>query len=124
MKASDMAQYLEDQGHGTVGTDIFYSFQPDTPDACITVLDTGGLAPDRYIPHAEPTFQVLVRSTTYDLAEAKAEAIVTELHDSVHKTIGGDYHYYIFLLTEPAAIGRDENGRDEISINFVTKHRR
>jgi len=124
MKAADFAQYLDDQGHGTLGTDIFYSHQPDTPDTCITVLDTGGLEPNRYLPHADPTFQVIVRDTTYDAAETVADAIVDTLHQTKHVTIGSEYHYFIFLMSEPVALGRDANGRDEISINFITRHRR
>lgn len=123
MKSKDIATLLADT-LGTLGTDIFYSNQPDSPDSCITVLDTGGLESDRYLPHAEVTFQVIVRNVHYDTAETKANSIVDILHKKKHSTIGGEYHYYIFLLTEPVSLGRDEKGRDEISINFVTKYRR
>lgn len=123
MKAKDFATYLADNGIGTLGTDVFYSNQPDN-DSCVTVMDTGGLEPNRYLPHADATFQVLVRDTHYDDAVTTAETIVSLLNDNNHVTIGDNYHYFIFLLTEPTSIGRDAKGRDEISINFITRYRR
>ena len=62
---NDVADYLEDQGIGTVATDIFCGYLPDGPsDAvdCIAVLDTGGSEPDKYLPTKEPTFQGFSRS--------------------------------------------------------------
>lgn len=123
MKAHDFATYLADQGVGTLGTDIFASHQPDIA-SCVTVIDTGGLEPDRYLPHANVTFQVIVRDVDYATAVTKAETIVSTLNDNNNVTVGSDHHYFIFLMTEPTSIGRDEKGREEISINFVTRHRR
>lgn len=122
----DVAQYLEDQGRGTVGTSIFKSNMPDTPDNIIAVYATGGLTPDRYLPTAEPTFQVMVRASDYATLQTTVDNIVSDLHRkrNVELVTNETYFYYIFLLSEPAHIGRDANGRDEMSINFVTKIRR
>jgi hypothetical protein len=86
----------------------------------------GGLEPDRYLPTADPTFQILVRNTSYSAGQSIVDEIVEALHqkENIELVTGGTYFYYIFLFNEPAHIGRDDKGRHEFSINFVCKIRR
>lgn len=123
---NEVAEYLEDQSIGTVGTDIFISRQSDTPDNQIVIYLSGGLEPDRYLPTADPTFEIVVRNKTYQTGQSKVDSIVTALHQYVNGALqtSGTYFYYIELLTEPNHIGRDEKGRHEWSINFLCKTRR
>lgn len=124
MLTTEIANLLQAQAVGTPGTSIFEGYLPDDPDACLAIFDTGGLPPDRDLPVADPTFQVLVRSTSLPLVRAKVDAVVTALHQLSNESLGGTHYYYIFLMGEPAHIGRDQKGRDEYSINFVAKYRR
>ena len=122
---SEVAQYLDDQGIGTEGTDIFHSYLPDSVDAAIAVLDTGGVQPDRYLPTKEPTFQIFVRSTSYNLGKATIDSIRTALHKKVNLNLvsGGIYFYFIFALSEGGHIGRNGRGLDEFSMNFQARTR-
>ena len=122
---SEVAEYLEDEGIGTLGTDLFYSYLPDSVNACVAVLDTGGLQPDHYLPTAEPTFQVYIRSTTYALGKAKLDDVRAALHRqrNVNLISGGLYFYFIFALSEGGHIGRNPNGQDEFSMNFQARTR-
>lgn len=116
---NDIAAYLATLGIGVVGTTIFKSYMPPTPDACIAVLDTGGVEPSHDIPTKHPTFQVLVRSTTYALGKAKLDSIRSALHQARGELISGQtYFYYVFALSEGGHIGRNDRGLDEFSINF------
>ena len=117
---NEVAQYLEDQGIGTLADDIFVNYMPPKPNSCVMVKSTGGFKPDDYIPEENPTFQILVRDPDLDAAMAKAQAIVSALHLKANLTLvdGGQYFYYIDLLSEPGPIGPDENEREEISLNF------
>jgi hypothetical protein len=123
---TDVADYLEAEGVGTVGEDIFNSVVPEYPDGCVTVVDTGGIEPSRDIPTAEPTFQVLVRNSSYDTAKTKIDSIVALLHQKANAELvsGETYFYYIFLVAEPGYLGRDDNDREEFSANFVCKTQR
>ena len=38
LTAKQLVEHLEEQGIGIVGQDLFYSFLPDSPDACISIL--------------------------------------------------------------------------------------
>lgn len=116
----DIADFLEDEGIGTVGTNIFVGQQPDSPANCITVIDTGGQRPDIDLPTKRPTFQVLVRNTDYALGAAKLLEVRNALHNNYNATLveNGNYFYSINAITEGGHIGKDDIGNDEFSINF------
>ena len=126
MITTDITDYLEDQGIGTVGTTIFESQTKDTPNNLVGVFDTGGLEPDNQLPMAEPTFQVYVRNISYVNGKAKVDSIITSLHQKSNITLvsGGEYYYYILLITESLYLGVDSKNRKEWTINFRTKIRR
>jgi hypothetical protein len=119
----DLASYLQTQGVGTVGTDIFKSRQPKTPNACVTLYDTGGAEQDKDLPIEDATMQVLVRSTTFALGRAKVDAIQSALHRVTNTTIGNNYYYFILAISRGGHIGINETGLDEFSINFRIKIR-
>lgn len=104
---------------GTLGTDLFKSYMPDTVDTGVCILDTGGPMPDKDLPTKKPTFQVFIRGGTYILGRAKLDAVRALLHQVTNTTIGDTYFYYILAQSEGGHIGRNERGLDEFSINFI-----
>lgn len=122
-----VATYLQDDlSLGTIGTNIFIGFAPDsesTPTQIISVLDTGGTAPDPYLPTYMPTFQVFIRAADYDTGKAILDS-VRGLHQFKGSLVSGQtYFYYILAISEGGHLGRDEAGRDLFSINFRCKTR-
>ena len=77
---NDVADYLEDQGGGTVATDLFCGYFPDSPDDCMAVIDTGGSQPDKDLPTKDPTFQVMIRSSDYPTGRSKLDSVRSLLH--------------------------------------------
>jgi len=123
---NDIYTYIGQETSLTAGTDLFKSRQTESPNNQVVIYDTGGLEPDRYLPTADPTFQILVRNTSYSAGQSIVDEIVEALHqkENIELVTGGTYFYYIFLFNSPAHIGRDDKGRHEFSINFVCKIRR
>jgi len=123
---NDVYTYLDAQTSLTAGTDLFKSRLTESPNNQVVIYNTGGLEPDRYLPTADPTFQVLVRNTSYATGQSLVNDIVEALHQKTNVELveGSKYFYYIFLMYEPEHIGRDDKGRHEFSINFVCKYRR
>jgi hypothetical protein len=122
---SDIAEYMETNSIGTLGTDLFYSYLPDTDNGTvIAVLDTGGVKPDIDIKDLKnPTFQVMVRTNDYSTGKTKVDAIRALLHN-VYETAIGSYHFLsINLISEGGHLGRNERGQDEFSLNFICKVR-
>jgi len=99
MIIDDIYTYLGEQ-HITglaAGTSLFKSRQTDTPADQTVIYNTGGLEPDRYLPTADPTFQILVRNTNYANGEALVASIVDELHQKENVQLvatTGIYFYY------------------------------
>lgn len=117
-----IALYLQSQSVGTLGTDLFYSYNPDTSSLpIVAVIDTGGIQPSKDVPTKHPTFQVFIRAADYVTGKTKLDAVRSALHQTRNQVLagGGDtYFYYIFALSEGGHIGRNEAGMDEFSINF------
>lgn len=123
--AQEIAEYLEDCGVGTVGTDMFAGYLPDNANSAIGVFDTGGMKPDTYIPTKEPTFQVLIRSSSYSAGWTKLASVRSYLHQKENATLidGGTYFYFIFAMAEGGALGKNARGLHEFSINFQARTR-
>lgn len=120
-----VAQALSNAGLGTIGSNIFLGFNPETPDNCLCVIDTGGVKPSIDIPDKMPTFQVVIRNTDYENGQTNLETVRSTLHQHRNAVLvsGQTYFYYIYLISEGGHIGRDENGRDVWSVNFQCKTR-
>lgn len=121
---TDIAQHLHNQGIGVLGTSLFYDYLPDTNsgDFSISVYDTSGLEPDRYIPVDKPTFQVFIRAKDYNTGRAKLAAVYDALNrqKNIQLVPDGTYFYYIFAMSRGGSIGRNDAGWNEFSINFNT----
>ena len=115
----DIAEYLEDLGHGTVGTDIFVGWMPDSPDNCIVVTATGGQPPEMCVELESPGFQVRVRNTSSSAGWTAANNILDDLHDLTNTTIESRMYHYIKAQQSVNRLGKDGQDRSLFSINFI-----
>lgn len=122
---TEVAEYLEDNSVGTIGSDLFAPYSPDIDGAMVAVRDTGGQQPNAYIPLKKPTFQVFVRGISYSAGKTKLDAIRALLHQQVNVQLvaSGIYFYYILAASEGGWIGRNENGMHEFTMNFTCETR-
>lgn len=117
--AIDIAEYLQTQAIGTVGTNIFVGYLPDTPTTAIAIYDTAG-RPSQIHEIDRPNFQVVVRDTSYLNAATKIQSIQALLQNLTNTTINGQFYADISNLQAPFSIGRDEEKRVEFRQNYVT----
>jgi hypothetical protein len=54
---------------------------------------------------------------------AKLSAVREAIHGKANFQINDTYFYYILANTEGGSLGKDENNRDEFSINFRSECR-
>lgn len=118
MLIEDIATILDDAGVGVLGTDMFIGSLPTTPNNAIVIVQTTGTEPDSELPLDNPTFQILIRNTTYTGGQEKLGDVKDALHQFSNQEIGDTYFYYILANTNGGSIGRDEQDREEFSINF------
>lgn len=120
-----LGNYLQAEGVGTLGTNLFLSTMPESPDALIAVYETSGDRPSFTMGSAataidRPSIQVLVRGVRGDYVTARdtAEDIRTLLGALSNTTLSG----VNVMRVEPASwllpLGDDENARPVISQNF------
>jgi len=118
---TNLAQYLEDQGIATGGTDLFIGRMPEV-DNCILLDQTGSVEPDKYLPVEKPTIQVTVRNTDYTDGLDKLKTIFDLLHqkkDNLALEVGGVDVMIVNALNEPSHIGEDENSRHLWTCTFI-----
>lgn len=120
--ALSIARYLETQGFGVFGAAVGWSInaavEPATPDACITVYDTGAETPDTDQMDRRPTFQVRVRALGYEEAWNKLDDIVSHLMRVRAVVLDGTRFVAFMPTSDIAPLGRDENNRHALTCNF------
>lgn len=117
-----LGNYIQSLNIGIVGIDIFFNMQPNEPDNCITITDTGGYHSDDTGVIRNPTFQILIRNEDYTAAKEKSEQIYA-LHLKENFEIGEYFIYLAEFLDEPTYMGQDQNNRSEITMNLILERR-
>ena len=124
----DLKDHLEDAGLGLVfGTNLFVGEEPASPDNCVTIFDTPGFGRQTTMQRGEeyhrPSVQVRSRNNDYRAGYSALADIVDELHALGHREINGTTYEVIMCVTEPAPLGKDENGRHWWIANFdIQRH--
>lgn len=104
-----LAAYLQAQGEGAVGVDLFKLHRPSSPLACVSVHATGGYPPDRYTAREHPTVMLFARAGTPDAALAKAYRLFGTLHRRGNLDLGGGlWALSIDAVNSPAYTGAEQ----------------
>jgi hypothetical protein len=125
--AIDMAAQLQADGVGTVGTDIFMNFQPDSPDVCITIYTAGGTsAPGQmYGASTLPIFEevsveINIRGGEHDHpgVVATANAVRASLGVITNTMVNGTYYMRVMESQAYSYNGVDVQDRIHMSMTF------
>ena len=114
----EIGTYLQAQGIGTLGADIFLGLMPDQPDDCVALFEYAGSPPDLHWNGEYPGLQVRVRNKSYAAGRAKIEEVVKELHGAHELTLNGTRYLLIKARGSPEVLKRDNNNRVELFVNF------
>jgi len=115
---NDMGTYLQYQGIGTLGTDLFLGLMPDQPDNCIALFEHAGTPPDLHWSGEYPGLQVRVRNKSYAAARTKIGEVAKKLHGLHEQTLSGTRYLLIKARGSPEVLKRDNNNRIEVFVNF------
>ena len=115
---SDIGNYLQAQGIGTLGTNIFLGLMPDQPDNCVALFEYAGSPPDLHWNGEYPGLQVRVRNKGYAAARTKIGEVMEKLHGLHEKTLSGTRYLLIKARGSPEVLKRDANNRVELFVNF------
>lgn len=119
--ATDIAGFLVDAGLGVLGTSIFVSQEPDSPDNCITVYDFSGYPIDGLDVEKEAemsNFQIRVRNNTFAGAQVVIEAIRNAINLSKWNEVGTTVYEGIWRVDLPISLPRDHQNRVLLTQNW------
>lgn len=104
----------------TQGSNLFVSVLPESPDAIVAIFDYSGEDPEQNIEYWRPSVQVRVRGARedYETAYQLAMNIKALLVASHNITIGDTRYIGIWSKGDIISLGRDNNQRPELSMNF------
>ena len=107
----------------TLGTNLFLGRLPETPDTCVGVIQTAGVAPTDTFGTSFPPLetqgpQTLVRATTYATAEALAVDVMKSLASVDNQTLTSTLYLKIEAQQSPFALERDAQERLIMSCNY------
>lgn len=91
-----------------------------TPDDFVAAYDTGGANPNPRWGWEQPSIQIAVRAGAhrYDSCYAKALDIKNELLGAAVTAIDGSSYTMFLMLGDINYIGKDENDRPRMTLNF------
>lgn len=104
----------------TFGTNLFISFEPDTPDNCITVYPTSSLGPTDERKY-NSAFQVRVRATSFTTAFNTCQKIIDSMHRN-GDVLTNSKGLILAMNSQPIYLIRDDNKRSIVVSNFHSKH--
>jgi len=114
----EIGTYLQSQGIGTLGANLFLGLMPDQPDNCIALFEYAGSPPDLHWNGEYPGLQVRVRNKSYAAARIKIEEIMEKLHGLHEQMLSGTRYLLIKARGSPEILKRDANNRVELFVNF------
>lgn len=110
-------------GLGTFATDLFVGIEPDKPNKCLSVIDTGGFAPDASdVIYEYPTVQIRYRENVGGYASGYTK--MQQVKDTIHKYVessgnsDGSRIIGIWCLSDILFTGTDENERPMFTLNL------
>ena len=117
--ATVIANYMQAQGIGTIGTDLSIGGVPERVDSVISVVDSPAHAsPHPNVPEESPTVKILVRERDYDAGYSQCKAITDLLQSLPSQDIDGKRVISCLAVGSPNWLGWDDNNRGQWSMNF------
>ena len=108
----------------TLGTNLFLGRLPDSPDTCVGLVQTAGVAPTdtfgtSFPPVETQGLQVLSRAGAYVTAEAWGVDIFKSLTAVDNQTLTSTLYLKIEATQSPFALERDTQERVVIACNYL-----
>lgn len=118
--AERFADYIQAQGLGTIGTNIWVDMLPQDRTACIAVISTGGESPEPGLKLDYPTVQVIIRSSARDIPSNYNTALAVKnlLLGAEPLTLDGIVYKSVIMRGDINFLGLDDNSQPVRTLNF------
>jgi hypothetical protein len=106
---------------------LFIAREPVSPHNCVTIYDTNAFPPQLTFNRLEryefPSIQIRIRNSDFREGWDLADKIKILLHGRANETWNGTLYSIIKCSGGPALLGRDDNDRFLIYVNFEIQRR-
>lgn len=130
MMLVELATFLQAQGHGTLGTDIFIGMMPDEPDAILALYEYSGHGPVDTMGGA-PEFEGLSlqlrgrgAERDYQAVHTKMVSAAASLHAIVNEPVSAHEYLRVRQDNGPYLIAVDTGDRPVLASNFTVWRRK
>lgn len=116
-----IAEFLEDESVGTMGTDIFKGELPYDVDDCISLMFSPSPDANKSIPYYTQTVDIWARAKLFDSGFNKLTEVMTLLHRKENYELDGYHVYLSYALGMVDDLSRDVERRHlfKLSLSFV-----
>lgn len=104
--ANELANYLADNGFGTLGTDIFVDQIPDNQNGIYTMNGSGEL--NNYVPISNTLVDIYIKNTSASSAVSIASQIRNFIHRMHTTETDNAFIYSILVIGDIEAVERDQ----------------
>ena len=121
----EIAQLIQQQGFGVVGTSIFINDFPQETTEGLMLVTAPSIAPEKYIDTEYPTIDFWYISAHTDKAQRRLRDIYNNLHRREHYQT---QNWYIYLSTALGTIEGDIDRTQEgskllrLSVQFIVRN--
>lgn len=126
MKVKQFAEYLEENGVGTIGKDIFVQHLPERAASTSIMLKNSleGTPIDHELPgYRRGRFQAVIRCKANKFEEGEELAqLVSDTLTCYEKAIGEFHFNYLRPISEPVAYQLSDGANYEFSVNFMANY--
>ncbi|WP_373892771.1 minor capsid protein [Virgibacillus sp. CBA3643] len=120
----DVSKYIETNVTELVEVEnLFKNYYPDDPDMVVSVIDLGGLPPNKYRPTREKKIEVKYRTKRYPEGIELGNQIFNLFHAFENYQMGDFYILASYADTEVSYLYEDSKNRKEFSIELVFMHK-
>jgi len=127
--SAELAAYLATELTLVVGTTIFENMIPDTPDTCLAIYETAGIAADHGLgvttgsQYENPGAQIVTRGAEFDSDSPRTVAVNAReaLMKVGAQTLSGTEYLFITATQSPFIFKRDKNNRVLWAFNVQIK---
>lgn len=118
-----IAEYLEDNAIGTVGTDIFIGELPLDEGDIMSIVSSPSPDPDKSIPYFNQTIDVWARFSDFNDGYSKLQEVFDLIHRNENYEIDG-YHVYLSYASGMINdLDRDNQRRHLFKVSFSFVYR-
>jgi hypothetical protein len=116
---TSFAQYLQTQGYGTIGTNIFVNAMPADKTGILLLNDVWGIVYDPYLPgYYKGSFFAVVRGKNTQTVSDTAEGLFETLKFEQQKIMGNVKVNFCYPHYTPIIYQRSDGGLMEASIKY------